>query len=112
MNNVEKFESYLLSYQNKDIEAVSTLFAPDIHLRDWKISVHGKTRAISENQKNFDNASSLEIDILNVMENENSVSGELKIVVNKTEVLFVVDVVTFNNDGLISSIRAYLGREN
>ncbi|CAA0354175.1 conserved hypothetical protein [Alteromonas infernus] len=46
------------------------------------------------------------------MENDNSVSGELKIVVNETEVLFVVDVVTFNSDGLISSIRAYLGREN
>ena len=106
MNNSEKFKSYLLSYQNKDIEAISNLFAPDIHLRDWKISVHGKTVAISETQKNFD------IEILNIMENDNSVSGELKIVVNQTEVLFVVDVVTFNNDGLISSLRAYLGRES
>ncbi|WP_421713152.1 nuclear transport factor 2 family protein [Alteromonas abrolhosensis] len=112
MNNSEKFKSYLLSYQNKDIEAVSKLFAPDIHLRDWKISVHGKAIAISETQKNFNNASSLEIETLNIMENENSVSGELKIIVNQTEVLYVVDVLTFNNAGLISSIRAYLGREN
>ncbi|MGB3725404.1 MAG: hypothetical protein WA981_06525 [Glaciecola sp.] len=67
---------------------------------------------MAETQKNFDNASSLEIEILNIMENDNSVSGELKIIVNQTEVLFVVDVVTFNNKGLISSIMAYLGREN
>ena len=112
MNNSEKFKSYLLSYQNKDIKAVSNLFDPNIHLRDWKISVHGKSGAISETQKNFDNASSLEIEILNIMENDNSVSGELKIIVTEAEVLFVVDVVTFNSDGLISSIRAYLGREN
>lgn len=112
MNHSQKFKYYLLSYQNKDIESVSKLFSPDIHLRDWKISVHGKDIAVSETQKNFNNASSLDIEILNIMENDNSVSGELKIVVNQTEVLFVVDVVTFNPEGLISSIRAYLGRES
>jgi hypothetical protein len=46
------------------------------------------------------------------MENADCVCGELKITVNKAEVLFVVDVVMFNDDGLISSIRAYLGRGN
>ena len=112
MKHSEKFKSYLHSYQNKDIETISTLFASDIHLRDWKISVHGKRLALSETQKNFDNASSLDIEILSLMENKNSVSGELRIIVNGTEVLYVVDVVTFNDEGLISSIRAYLGREN
>ncbi len=112
MTNAEKFVHYLKSYQDKDIEAVSNMFAEDIHLRDWKISVFGKSIAVSETQKNFDNASSIDIEILNIMESKESVCGELKIVVNKEEVLFVVDVVTFNDEGQISSIRAYLGRGN
>lgn len=110
MNNSEKFVHYLQSYQNKDIETVSNMFAEEIHLRDWKISVRGKEIAVSETQKNFQNAASLDIEILNIMESDNCVSGELKIVVNNEEVLFVVDVITFNEQGLISSIRAYLGR--
>lgn len=79
-----------------------------------KVSSEDKVKesAIAETLKNFDNASSLDIEILDVMENENCVSGELKIVVNQEEILFVVDVITFNNSGLISSIRAYLGRGN
>ena len=38
------------------------------------------------------------------------VAGELRIIVNETDVLYVVDVVTFNRDGKIGSIRAYIGR--
>jgi hypothetical protein len=45
-----------------------------------------------------------------VYEAEQAVTGELRVVVNETEVLFVVDVVTFNINGKIKSIRAYLGR--
>jgi hypothetical protein len=51
MNHSEKFVHYLESYQNKDIEAVSSMFSDDIHLRDWKISVLGKSIAVSETQK-------------------------------------------------------------
>ena len=112
MTHIEKFVHYLECYQNKDIESVSNLFSDDIHLRDWKISVFGKSIAIAETQNNFDNASTIEIDVLNIMENANCVCGELKIVVNNQEVLFVVDVVTFNELGKISSIHAYLGRGN
>ncbi len=110
MNYIEKFELYLRSYKNKDIETISNMLSEDVHLRDWKISVFGKNSAIDETQKNFDNATSLEIEVLNIMKNEDCVSGELKIVVNKQEVLFVIDVLTFNAEGLISSIHAYLGR--
>ena len=41
-------------------------------------------------------------------ENKNTVAAELKITVNTTEVLYVVEVITINSDGKIKSIRAYL----
>ena len=108
----QQFEAYLKAYEAKDLAAVSAMFAEDIHLRDWKISVHGKDVAISETKKNFESAKTIKIDILKTYEASDSVAGELRIVVDETEVLYVVDVVTFNSEGLIQSIRAFIGRED
>lgn len=102
--------SYLERYAAKDIEAMDEMFADNIILRDWKIRVEGKASALSETQKNFNSAESIEIDILFTYENENTVACELRILVDGTEELYVVDVITLDRDGKITSIRAYLGR--
>ena len=88
------------------------MFADDIALRDWKISVSGKDAAIAETDKNVESADSIEIEILSTYESEDTVAGELKITVDKSEVLHVVDVVSYDGEGKIKSIRAYLGRED
>lgn len=110
MLNKEKFIHYIQSYAAKDINAVTKLFAENITLRDWKISVQGKAMAVAETEKNFANAQSIEIDILSLMVSETEVAGELKIVVDGNEELYVVDVLSFNDQGQINAIRAYLGR--
>ncbi|MDC7998041.1 nuclear transport factor 2 family protein [Gilvibacter sediminis] len=101
---------YLRKYAEKDLQAMEELFAEDIVLRDWKIRVVGKALALSETKKNFEAATSLTIEVLDTYENEDTVAAELKIVVNGTEELFVVDVMQFNAQGQIKAIRAYLGR--
>jgi hypothetical protein len=98
------------AYAAKDIDAIDAMFADDIQLRDWKISVSGKAAAMSETRKNFAAAEALTIDILACYAQGQSVAGGLKIVANHSEMLYVVDVVTFNELGQISTIRAYLGR--
>ena len=101
---------YLNKYAAKDLAAMEDFFAEDIHLRDWKISVYGKAKALEETEKNFEAADSITIDVLTTHANDNSVAAELKITVDQTEVLYVVDVVSFNSQGQIAAIRAYLGR--
>lgn len=86
------------------------MFSEDIVLRDWKISVSGKAKALEETRKNFQSATSIEIEVLATYENQNTVAAELKITVDKTEKLYVVDVITFDSKGQIASIRAYKGR--
>ena len=110
MTNTEHFKHYLQAYSAMDIDAVAQMFADDILLRDWKISVIGKQEALNETRKNFAASQSISIDILRLYESDNGVAGELKIVVNDTEVLFVTDIITFNKAGKIESIRAYIGR--
>lgn len=109
-NNLERCRYYLQKYEEKDLEAMNELFDDAISLRDWKIHVRGKKEALAETQKNFENANSLAISILHTHESEDSVAAELKIVVNEVEVLYVVDVIRFSATGLITDIRAYLGR--
>ena len=53
MEWVEVFIQYLRAYEKKDLDSVSDMFADDIALRDWKISVKGKRLAVDETRKNF-----------------------------------------------------------
>lgn len=108
----ERFVAYLEAYAEKDLNKVSEMFAEDVALRDWKISVSGKQAAVAETSKNFESADSINIEILNIYEAENAVAGELRIVVDESEILHVVDVISFSPEGKIRSIRAYLGRED
>ena len=106
----QAFVDYLAAYAAKDLARVAQMFAADIRLRDWKISVSGKEAAIAETDKNFRSALSIEIEVLSTYEAGDAVAGELRIVVDRSEVLHVVDVLTFDAQGKISAIRAYLGR--
>lgn len=108
--NKERCLLYLQKYAEKDLGSMEDMFADDIVLRDWKIRVEGKENALNETRKNFENADSIAITVLDTYENNDTVAAELKIVVDTTEVLYVVDVITFDTEGKIRSIRAYLGR--
>ena len=112
MSLQESFVAYLEAYTAKDLQRVSDMLADDVLLRDWKISVAGRVTALAETEKNFQSADSIDIEILRTYEADDAVAGELKITVDGTEVLHVVDVVSFNAAGKIQSIRAYLGRED
>ena len=112
MTTEERFAAYLAAYAAKDLEAIAAMFADDVRLRDWKISVRGKDAALAETQKNFAAAETIAIDILATYVAHGAVAGELRIVVDEREVLYVVDVVSFDAQGRITSIRAYRGRED
>lgn len=101
---------YLQKYAEKDLGTIKSLFAEDIILRDWKIRVLGIANSIEQTQNNFEAAATLKIEILSLYENENTVAAELKIIVDNQEELYVVDMIEINDQGKISSIRAFLGR--
>ena len=108
-NNKDRCIAYLQSYARKDHIAVATMFADDIVLRDWKILVRGKAATLAETERNFKSADSFEITPLGLYEHGDTVAAELKIVVDGTITLNVVDVIRFNAQGQIQAIRAYLG---
>ena len=110
MNNRDRCLAYLRSYAKRNISEVAAMFADDIVLRDWKILVRGKAATLAETERNFKSADSFEITPLGLYEYGDTVAAELKIVVDGTITLNVVDVIRFNPPGQIQAIRAYLGR--
>lgn len=104
------FLDYLRRYAAKDLDGIAAMFADEVTLRDWNLSVKGRAAAIAETRKNFESAASLHIEVLHVLESERSVAGELRILVDGHIELFVVDVLDFDAHGRITAIRAFLGR--
>jgi steroid delta-isomerase len=110
MTNTERFLSYLHHYETRNIAEISAMFSDEITLRDWKISVKGKVAALAETKLNFDSAKSIDIHLLRLYQATDSIVGELRVVVDGSIELFVIDVLDFDAEGRIKSIRAFLGR--
>ena len=110
MNLHDRFLGYLRCYENKDLAGIAAMLADNVILRDWKICVHGRAAALAETETNFANAQSIQIEALRVYESPSAVAGELRIVVDGSIELFVVDVLDFDAHGQITAVRAYLGR--
>lgn len=108
--NVEQLtRNFLAAYEAKDIETIAAMFHTDVFLRDWNSEVSGQAAAVAEFTKNFQQAKSLKIVIKRIYLAELSAAAELEITVNHTELLNVVDVLSFNEEGKILSIVAYRG---
>lgn len=109
MTNEDRFLAYLHHYAARDLAPIEEMLAPDVHLRDWTISVHGKQAVLDETARNFAASRSIDIDVRALYESSDSVAGELRILVDDAIELFVVDVVTFDDTGLVTAIRSYRG---
>ena len=110
MSHRQAFLDYLQHYAARDLERTTAMFADDITLRDWTVSVRGKAAAVAETARNFSTVRSLDIEVLHLVEEGDTVAGELRIVVDGALVLHVVDVLVFDAAGRIRAIRAYQGR--
>ena len=72
----------------------------------------GATDAVAETSRNFESCQSIEIQALGIYEGGDTVAGELRILIDGKIELHVVDVIIFDSNGKIKSIRAYLGRSD
>jgi hypothetical protein len=104
----EKLISYFQKFSNKDIDGLSEMFSDDIRLSDWEIMEFGKSDVLKANQKIFDSVQSITAKPVNFyFDNEDTFAVEILIVINQNEILEVVDIISFNENGLINSIKAY-----
>ncbi len=109
MSYKDKCIDYFEIWNIQDVELLRKCFTEDVILRDWEILANGVDEVCQANQDIWDNTDSINIVLLNQIQEDNMVVNELCIEVNKEESLLVVDVIEFNDDGLITKIEAYKG---
>jgi hypothetical protein len=98
---------YLKSFAEKDIGSLEVLFADNITLSDWDGHLVGKEHILAFNRKVFANVNTIGIDIVKVAVGQATVMVEIKIILNNTTNVNVVDVIEFDDDNKIKSIKAY-----
>ena len=102
--------NYFYLFTCKNLAAISDMFADDCQLRDWENSGDGKNAVIAVYEKIFASVDTIAVTPRALYEDSsNTVIAELMITVNGREQIFVTDIITFDNDDKIVSVRAYKG---
>ena len=109
MNYLEICKNYFKIFSNKDINKLEELFSDQIVLRDWEINAVGKEAVIDANKKIFKNVKKIKVTPLNLDQISNKIVAELEIIINETDKIYVVDIISFNKEGKIISIKAFKG---
>ena len=110
---LDKSLEYFATFSEKDSEGLRSMFADNVYLRDWEILANGIDEVVAANQDIFDKVETIVVTPIRVWDflshEDNVVVAELEIVVNNEETLLVTDILEFDDDEKIKSIRAYKG---
>ena len=109
MQNEETLKRYFKLFSEKNIFLLREMFSEDISLIDWEIKAFGIDQVVEQNLKIFNSVSSIEVKLLNYINEGNRFAAELEIFINKKDLITVVDIIEFDERGFIKSIRAYKG---
>lgn len=104
--NAQLAVRYLQCWANRDLASLEFLLAEDCMMADWSGSILGKDNILKNTKKIYDAAKFLSIDIKKIAIGQDCVMAELEIKVNKN-LMYVVNVLDYNDDGKIQRIRAY-----
>ena len=98
---------YFQSFCKKDTVSLEVLFSDSIILTDWEVQVVGKQNVLDFNQRFFNSINTIRIDVDKVAVGLDTVIAEIKIIINNSISVAVVDVIEFYQDNKIKQIRAY-----
>ena len=109
MTPAQTLTRFLQAYEARDIDAIAPMLADDVRLQDWNLVAEGKPAVLAETLRNFRDAGHLQIEVRQLYEAEGCAAARLRIVVDRSVELEVVDTIELDRDGRIRSIRAYKG---
>ena len=98
---------YFNSFSKKSITEIEKTLSEKVTLNDWNVSCSGKSEVMNAVKRIFDSVNTITAEPIKIYCDQATVIAELNIVVNETESLSVVDVIEYNQNNKIVSIRAY-----
>ena len=108
LNIYEKLvKEYFSSFSKKSTIDIGKVLSKDVTLNDWNISCSGKSEVLGSTRSIFESVDTIDIKPTNIYCCKNVVIAELEIVINNSITELVVDIITFDKNNKIASIRAY-----
>lgn len=105
---IEKACNYFEAFSNKDLDTLAELYSEDVSLADWEpLFFDGKEQVLDANKTLFESLESVNIVVKRIGSNDKNVFAEIDILINDATQLFVVDILEFDQNQKIKSIRAY-----
>ena len=111
---LNKSIEYFRAFSKKDIKKLENMFSDNVSLRDWQIYAKGIEKVLEANSKIFNTVNTISVNIIKVFisHEDSSVIAELEIIINTNqsmEKILVTDILEFDKENKIKSIRAYKG---
>ena len=100
---------YFNAFERKDITKLRELFDSEIVLCDWNIEVKGVENVLNANANIFNSYQTIQVNVISLYIEKDTAIGELIIILDGTNVIKVVDIIEFTDQGKIKNIRAYKG---
>ena len=97
---------YFNSWNKHDLSELRNLFDKNVVLKDWDILTVGIENVLKANSNVFKNFPSIKVEILNMAISSKKVMCEIKVLINETESIDVVDILEIENN-LIKSVKAF-----
>jgi len=100
---------YINNFNNKDLIKLKKMFALDVSLRDWNVYSIGIDSVIEANRSIFIEFKNIKATPLAFIEDSYKIAIELEICLDNSNKIKVLDILEFNEDFKIKSIKAFKG---
>ncbi len=100
---------YFNAFGMANILRLEKCFSDNVSLRDWHLDASGIKSVLNEYMVIFKSLSDIRVDVVNLYEIESTVVAELIITAKEIDPIKVVDILSFDENSKICSIRAYKG---
>jgi hypothetical protein len=109
IGNIETVKKYFEYFGDKNTEGLEKIFSENVELADWNISVKGIKEVNDANNNIFNSVENIKVIQNSILHDEDSkkFSCDITIVINNSDTINAVDLIEFNDDGKIISIKAY-----
>lgn len=105
-NYILKTNEYFEAITSKDLAALSEMYSDKVALVDWNGSWFRPDKVLEANEQLFQN--DFELKVLDIVQSDNKTFNTIVIKINN-EIVEIMDVITFDDNFKILSIKAYKG---
>lgn len=99
-------EMYFNAFKEKNLDILSRIYSDSVELTDWTGAWYGKQSVLEANKQLFE--TDFELSLNSSLQLDNATYNQITIRF-ENEVIEVMDVIKFNTNFEIESIRAYKG---